>query len=230
MIASLPRLWSSLLYAACVAVVYKRSFKKERLAAAGLMLGLGTAIDAVTSTGASATLNVVLAAACALVLYCSNKWGIWQRDWIGTINLAVFLLALLDVRFLETRLLCPYVARIFLVALPQFARRPLWLKNKLQPVRSSVGPVYILYIALEGWEILTTTAQPSVLSLCEKSLVFVAMATSAVAGLLFRPDNSALLSFVKDKSTMGSRKSAHRHLMIVSFGAIAILSLCKLIF
>lgn len=106
------------------------------------------------------------------------------------------------------------VLRMVLVAIPQFVRKPLWLKAKLQELRSILGPAYVLFAATHAYQLLQGHQRDWNFQL----IAWVLVAISAMlAGLLTRPDNSTMCDLLHLPSSYRCRKNCHRVFMIGSF-------------
>ena len=95
--------------------------------------------------------------------------------------------------------------RVFASAVAQFLRKPIWLKVKLQDMRSKMGPVYVLYVGLCAMKL-------------KSSLPFADLEalTSFIAGIIFKPDNGAILELLEYETKLSERLYWHGCLMIVS--------------
>ena len=108
--------------------------------------------------------------------------------------------------------------RVLLVAIPQFLRKPVWLKAKMQGTRSKLGPVYVVFIAA----FVANRFDMENAFWCT-SVGIAITATAVLAGVVFRPDNSTALDVIGVKSTLSWRRSRHGRLMIATFVGCCIL-------
>ena len=103
----------------------------------------------------------------------------------------------------------------FLVSIIQFVRWPLSLKNRLQEIRASMGPIFVLYSVRTFYIFCCDDLAP-----LHPWVYFVAFANAAmalIAGVLFRPDNGYLLmELFKWHTDIKLRKRYHRNCMILS--------------
>ncbi|WAR25163.1 hypothetical protein MAR_010867 [Mya arenaria] len=103
------------------------------------------------------------------------------------------------------------MARVILVAMPQFLRKPTWLKAKLQGLRSKLGPMYVLFVAsyfFSRWGSYDNM-------LADMFALFVAM-VALIAGTVFRPDNATVFDLFGVRSTLSKRRFLHGQCMIVT--------------
>ena len=147
---------------------------------------------------------------CISVYYFLYKEQYFEHQIIKAMKLDIFLFFLaiiLDAKFnfTETVFQPWIVIRVFVSALPQFLRKPIWLKVKLQDMRSKLGPVYVLYVALCAMK--HTSSLP---------FADLAALTSCIAGIIFRPDNGAVLELLGYETKLPERRYWHGRLMIVS--------------
>lgn len=112
------------------------------------------------------------------------------------------------------------VLRIILVAIPQFVRRPIALKAKLQGLRSKLGPMYVLFTAVYVWQVIFHQKEHFFRLLCWLLVVMAA----AFAGILTRPDNPTMCDLFGLPSSYRCRKLFHRTLMIASFVCVLLLT------
>lgn len=115
------------------------------------------------------------------------------------------------------------VLRMVLIAIPQFVRKPLWLKAKLQELRSKLGPVYVLFAATHVYQLLQDRQSDWSFQL----IVWVLVAISAMlAGILTRPDNSTMCDLLHLPSSYRCRKNCHKVFMVGSYiGCLMLIAL-----
>lgn len=109
------------------------------------------------------------------------------------------------------------VFRILLIALPQFIRKPVWLKGKLQGIRSKLGPIYVLFIASHVCTLIFENQQKDLTRLY---LWYASGIASVFAGVLTRPDNSTMCDLLRFPSSYRCRKLCHKIAMVSSFMVI----------
>ena len=103
----------------------------------------------------------------------------------------------------------------FLVSLIQFVRKPLSLKNRLQDIRASMGPIFVLYSVRTFDMFRSDDLAPLHPWVCFFAFANAAMAL--IAGVLFRPDNGYLLmELFKWRTQRPLRRSIHGCCMIIS--------------
>lgn len=218
---SIPQFCSTCAFAAAATIFYKKTFREDKLLSVGALSLLGLFLE--TSEIYPVSRAGVIVSLCFL-WYTAQKDKEWFKSAIKMDFFLVLFFAILDARV--GLLPLPYWKniRIFAAAIPQFLRRPLWLKAKLQDVRSKLGPIYVLYVSCyvltrgtEGPEWLQRVAE-------------MAMAFSIFAGVVFRPDNSTMLDLTTYKTKLTERRFYHRSLMIGSFGCCGLLTLADIFF
>lgn len=189
-------------FAASATVFYRRHFE---LNWTWTVLGF---IVAGCYTSISYSSNLLSLAAALTISYYS--WSILNEcdPW----TFLTFLVAIMDP---STCTLCPFIrttltfATALFAAVPQFMRcEP--FRSRCRELRSRLGPVYILYV-------LRTALLIYDVDKAKGLMLFVSFLFAILAGVLFRPDNSVLLSLFIVGVRRNIRKCIHRSLMILSF-------------
>jgi hypothetical protein len=211
---------SCLMYAAAGTIFYKKSFNSDMFSTVMTFAHLGLFANCFGQSHPIVTVTCLLVMTTRMVMACPK----WYKSLNTVVLFAVLFMALLDaqVAFLWS---LPYWVRIIVTALPQFIRRPLWLKAKLQDVRSKMGPLYVLYVTLVTKDILENRNN----HLVWQCLAVIAMVSAIVAGAVFKPDNKAAMELFCTGTTLSSRKYYHARLMITSLTCISIVSLVCII-
>ena len=106
--------------------------------------------------------------------------------------------------------------RAIFAMVPQGIRKPLWLKDKLQELRSHLGPVFVISI----FE-LAFCVENNHKTAFTRGLMYFAAFCAFLAGTIFRPDNSAV-SGLFQKSTEIGRKKCHRSLMMIASAVLVL--------
>lgn len=247
-LSDIPKLCSSCAFAAAATIFYKKTFRQDKLpvvgslAILGLFLDLGNKYPFYSCVGASATTIF-------LSYLCYRNFD-WLKSALKMDFYFVFFLAVIDARFNlcnKIGLPFPYWTnfRILVGAIPQFLRKPLWLKTKLQDVRSKLGPIYILYVSSY---VMTRDVNGTHWS---HQIGVVAMLSAVLAGVVIRPDNSAVLDFlaylwklycdflrpdgvvlehVPYKTNLVQRRYYHGRLMVLSLVCSTFLSAADIFF
>lgn len=236
--ANILKFCSSCAYAAAATVFYKKDFAEPVVPIAASLSVLGLLTDQLCTYPVLAGSGCILA--CGTLLYYSFVNLEWVRKAAKMDFFIVFLLAILDVRFgLITNIVrfglmanIPYWdnLRIFATSVPQFIRRPSWLKAKLQDLRSKLGPMFVLFVASYAADVGAMETSTLVYFLTR-----LAAGSAILAGVFFRPDNSTMLSlcasltnvphkedFIPYKTSLIQRRNVHRRLMVTSFVCCAL--------
>ena len=225
--STLSQLVSCIFYAAGATLFFKKTFRGNILPTVLSMVLIGAILEQTDTlslkTGTKCSCLLILTA-CALVYNCRQHFD-WLKTGLKMDMFVFFLLAFIDVNFKGHRTIftnmCDYqfcpedveltwnLVRLLVTACPQFLRKPIWLKAKLQGIRSKLGPMYVLYITCY------------VINL-EKNIIVTSLGTTAsglaiLAGLFCRPDNSAMLELLGYSTSYRSRRKLHGRLMIASF-------------
>lgn len=160
------------------------------------------------STSLSYSFNLLSLAAAPAIIYYS--WSIVRGCDLWTF--LTFLVAIMDP---STYTLCPVIrttltfTTALCAAVPQFMRcQPFMIR--FRELRARLGPVYILYV-------LRTALLIYDVDKAKGLMLFVSFLFAILAGVLFRPDNSVLLSLFIVGVRRNIRKCIHRSLMILSF-------------
>lgn len=173
------------------------------------------------SASLSYPLNVLSVATTTTVSY--YNWTVLKGCDKWTI--LTFLVAIMDP---STCKLLPFnrstvtFATAIFAAVPQFIRcQP--FKRKFRELRSRLGPVYILYV-------LRTALLIYDVDKAGGHMLFISFGAAILAGVLFRPDNGALLSLLFVGVRSNRRKVCHRKLMMFSFFMLTLEFFSGLIF
>lgn len=246
----IPKLCSSCAFAAAATIFYKKTFREDKLHIVGAFSILGLILEYYSKNptypvfGTSASLTLL-----ACLCYRNQEW---LKTAMKIDLYCTFLFALIDARFgLGEMIGLQYwkYLRIVTVAIPQFLRKPLWLKTKLQDLRSILGPIYILYVSSYVMSRDINDAKRL------QQIGYVAMMSSIIAGVCFRPDNSAVLDLlaylwkvycdvvrmifrpedvdiehVPYKTKRSERRYYHGRLMVCSLGCCTIMSAADIFF
>lgn len=225
---------SSCAFAAAATVFYKKDFSEQRLPILGCLSLLGLLAENLDKQPA------FLGVCCLLTSFLLIHVSYLNRDWLTKAAKIDFFLpmlaAVLEARFGLVHLIgidIPYWAsiRIFAVAVPQFLRKPLWLKTKLQDVRSKLGPMFVMFVTTYAMSL-----DSSNVTFLTRYVARIAAGAAIIAGVFFRPDNSTVLNilaylmnvpyrpgFVPYKTNLIQRRNVHRQLMLTSFMCCATL-------
>jgi len=210
--AYLPQVLSSLMYAAAGALFYKRSFNKSMFPILGTLLCFGVFNEHFTQ------LNVPFKLAYTFVIIARlikvNDGVFTSRSYV--LFVVVLFLAILDVRYDTMKSVVPYWTRIFPTAIAQFIRRPIWLKARLQGLRSKFGPLYLLYVSRTAIDSFGDV-------LFIRSLALISFVSANMAGCIFRPDNRSVIEQFYPGTTLAWRRCYHGKLMLLSLAAITVL-------
>lgn len=206
------------LFAIATTVFYKKAFEKEMFPSVICYALVGIFLKYVY-TFDSVVMNVLLCVGLGGCIRLRNT-GLVPLKPDGLLFFAAFMNARWDILNTLLHITCTYWMRILFFAIPQFVRRPIWLKAKLQDVRAMFGPMYIFCIAVHMPE---TTTPMCVLKL-------TALALSSVAGTLSRPDNGAIMTSLRFQTTFTRRRLVHRNLMMLSFLCFCIVVIMDLLF
>lgn len=188
--------------AAGATVFYRKSFQ---LKWTWTILGF---VIAGYSASLSHPLNVLSLAVATTISY--HSWTILQGcdKW----TFLVFLVAIMDP---STCTVCPVYRSILMfatatiAAVPQFIRcQP--FRSRFRELRAKLGPVYILYVLRTALLIYNDDKTGG-------QMLFISFGAAILAGILFRPDNSVLLSLLIVGIRSDKRKLCHKNLMISSF-------------
>ena len=144
----------------------------------------------------------------------------FSRSDIWKLNLAaiIFFPCIMDFRclfcgeFIDKEYVVALKLAIF--GIPQFIRRPVWLKDKLQNVRSKFGPLYVLSVM-------------EYRCIVNEMLVAVALFLAILAGIFFRPDNATMLTLFGIGTTPYQRRQFHRWTMMLSFVLFGVSAACR---
>ena len=215
---------SCILYAAGATLFFKKTFRLSILPTVLSMVLIGAILEQ-TCTWSLITVSCLLILPVSALVYTCRQNFDWLKTGLKMDMFVWFLLAFMDVKFNGHRTLvtnmffhtyCPDIVeltwnlvRLLVTACPQFLRKPIWLKAKLQGIRSKLGPMYALFITCY------------VINL-EKNIIMTSLGTTAsgfaiLAGIFCRPDNSAMLELVGCSMKYRSRRKLHGRLMILSF-------------
>ena len=226
------QLVSCTLYAAGATLFFKKTFRGNILPTVLSMVLLGAILEQTDTLSLKTVSCLLILTVCALVYNCRQHFD-WLKTGLKIDMFVFFLLAFFDVKFKGHRTLftnmcdhqfCPEdvdltwnLVRLLITACPQFLRKPIWLKAKLQGIRSKLGPMYVLFITcyvinLENNIIVT-------------SLGITASGLAILAGIFCRPDNSAMLELLGYSTSYRSRRKLHGRLMIASFVSSMVLFL-----
>lgn len=201
-------------YAMAVTVFYKKAFKSELLPSIMTLAYVGAFLDNMYYTTESRVANTLL---CIGILSCI----ILRRNGLVPLkpDVLLFFFVLMDARCNIINQLLPlqvtYWMRILFFAMPQFTRKPIWLKNKLQDVRAMFGPVYIFCVAAFMPEY----------NVVQYVMKYTAFILALVAGTITRPDNSVILTSFGIDSTFSKRRRYHRDCMMISFACFLMVAL-----
>lgn len=222
------KFFSCVLYAVAATLFFKKTFPQAVIPAVVCLTILGTFLGLVRNYPLS--IIILLVTVCVVCHNCyRNKQ--WLQSAIKLDMFLTFSFAIIDVQFkpvvyMLTKILDDrytdeevetmwFVFRIFLTSVPQFIRKPIWLKARLQGLRSKLGPIYVLNVAIFVLS-LETGVQSATLG-------NMAVVCAVVAGLCFRPDNSAMLDMLGYPMTFRERRYNHGRLMIISFSSCVLL-------
>ena len=215
---------SCILYAAGATLFFKKTFRLSILPTVLSMVLIGAILEQ-TDTWSLKTVSCLLILTVSALVYTCRQNFDWLKTGLKMDMFIWFLFAFMDVKFNGHRTLftnvffhtyCPDIVeltwnlvRLLVTACPQFLRKPIWLKAKLQGIRSKLGPMYALFITCY------------VINL-EKNIIVTSLGTTAsgfaiLAGIFCRPDNSAMLELVGCSMRYRSRRKLHGRLMILSF-------------
>ena len=228
------QLVSCTLYAAGATLFFKKTFRGNILPTVLSMVLLGAILEQTDTLPIKSFSCLLILPVCALVYNCNQHFD-WLKTGLKMDMFVWFLLAFMDVKFKGQRTLftnmffhtfCPEdveltwnLVRLLVTACPQFLRKPIWLKAKLQGIRSKLGPMYALFITCY------------VINL-ENDIIVTSLGTTAsglaiLAGIFCRPDNSAMLELLGYSTSYRSRRKLHGRLMIASFVSSMVLFLHK---
>lgn len=196
---TLLRLVSSCAFATASTIFYKKTFQVNGVGIVGSVLLFGCVLELFERLPIPVYSCLILL---NIGLLCYSAYTL--REWLATatksddfFTFVPFFLAILDVRcglgeMLGFNSLAWTSLRIIASAVPQFLRKPLWLKTKLQHIRPKLGPIYVLSVT--HYVLTRTTDSMQWAGL----LANMTMVAAVVAGVFFRPDNSAMLNLVGD--------------------------------
>lgn len=194
---TLTRLASSCAFAAAATIFYKKTFRANGMLIVGSLFLLGYVLEHFEKLSLP-VYSSLLVLNIGLLCYSSYILREWLKTAIKPDIFATFLpffLAILDVRCGLGEMLGINISvwtslRISASAVPQFLRKPLWLKTKLQHIRPKLGPIYVLSVT--HYVLSRTTGSVQWTSLLEN----MTMIAAVVAGVFFRPDNAATLDIL----------------------------------
>lgn len=230
-----PGLPSCMCFAAALTIFYKRNFRMENLTLLFFLTLAGISLNR-SRDSASKTSDVINGALLSATLYCCMHHLKWLKSLSGNFFIAM-LAAVFDCKFDILRNMILHFGilnkqstdvtfklncfRIFLVVIPQFIRKPSHLKAKLQGVRSKLGPIYVLYCTKL---VSQYTCDNTALQMCAYTSVLAAV----ISGIVFRPDNSAVLESLGISTKLNQRRKLHGRGMLLSLLCILLLTVHKL--
>ena len=230
--STFSQLVSCILYAAGATLFFKKTFRGNILPTVLSMVLLGAILEQTDTLPLKSFSCLLILTVCALMYNCRQHFD-WLKKGLKMDMFVFFLLAFIDVKFNGHRTIftnmCEYqfcpedveltwnLVRLLVTACPQFLRKPIWLKAKLQGIRSKLGPMYALFITCY------------VINL-ENNIIVTSLGTTAsglaiLAGIFCRPDNSAMLELLGYSTSYRSRRKLHGRLMIASFVSSMVLFL-----
>lgn len=195
----LSRVLSSAIYSVAATIFFRRSFRREHLHSVGKTLFAGY----VTS------INWLFGVPLFLLLLTDRCY----RNFIRTCTLGTFcsfFVALLDITQLVPEYQIRTTITVTLIASAIQFIRIQSIKHKLRGVRAKLGPIFVLYGFRTASLVSKTNREISY-------LIYASAIISLSAGIFARPDNNVVLSLFVGETSMYSRKTCHRLLMIVSF-------------
>ncbi|KAL4226591.1 hypothetical protein ACF0H5_014575 [Mactra antiquata] len=198
---------SCLLFSGAATVFYKKSFDARGVPVVASLFTLALLLQ-----NADTFLTFFyIAMTLSYLLYTSASNAEWLRT---TANLDVFLpflAVVLDVKFDILGMIGIETAysqnlKICVAAIPQFIRKPNWLKAKLQGVRSRLGPIYVFYVT----SYVTSITKSDGILQWTPMLAGAVLLGCGVTAVVYNTDNSTL----HDRNTCGT-------VIIFAFAAIA---------
>lgn len=221
-VMNISQFCSSCAFAAAATVFYKKTFREDKLLSVGALSFLGLFLEKIEAYPMYCGVGIF--ASLCFLWYTAQNDNEWFKTAIKKDFFIMMFLAILDARIGLLPIAYWKNIRIFAAAIPQFLRKPLWLKTKLQDIRSKLGPIYILYVA--RYVLTRGDCGPEWL----RGVANIAMISSVIAGVVFRPDNPTMLDLMGYKTKPTERRFYHRNLMICSFSCCALLTIADFFF
>lgn len=219
---------SSLTLSFALTIFYKRTFRADMVPLVALFILLHVSVETFDSAPSYFSVPVAL---------CFTAFVLEMEKHISTLIslrpgvLFTNFIVLLDL-FREGRIpKIPLYLKIIVASIPQFARYPSFIKAMLQPVRAVLGPLYMIHCVSYALQNDSNTYERGVwfgtawrsCNLVAR-LKVAAAALSTFAGVLFRPDNRVVATFLLKGVEFQHLRFLHRYTMTCSF----ILFLCSL--
>ena len=213
-ISNILEILSCVLYAAAATIFFKKTFRQNVISTVVCLVLTGTFLKYFDSCPQG--LSMAMLIPFGVLIYDCRQNVDWWKTALKLDMFVVFLLALLDVQFkLHAFVLAKInvelwiLFRILCASVPQFLRKPVWLKAKLQGARSKLGPMYVLFVSCY---VLTLDR-----SLFHTLLGTFAAVVGIFAGVFCRPDNSTMLEVFGYSTRYQTRRKYHGRLMVASF-------------